>query len=66
MKNVTMKKRFTAAILSFVMVFSLLAPYHASAEEAETFAGYVYLSVEKSTLGQGLVNEPVRVGVNDG
>ena len=66
MKTVTMRHRLTAAVLSFVMIFTLLTPYRASAEEAKQYAGYVYFTVEKLTLGQGFVIEPVKVGVENG
>lgn len=37
-----------------------------TASAAEDYDGYVYFTVEKSTVGQGLVAEPVKVGYYNG
>lgn len=55
------KKRSISWLLILVMVFSLISPCSERQVSAKTIAGYVYVTVEKSTLGQGLIKEPTKV-----
>lgn len=64
-----MKKRLIALCMAMCMIATLIFPNagisYSSAEvacAAEDYDGYVYFTVEKSTVGQGLVVEPVKVG----
>lgn len=64
-----MKKRLIALCMAMCMIATLIFPnagtsYSSSnvACAAEEYDGYVYFTVEKSTVGQGLVVEPVKVG----
>lgn len=57
------KKRTFSWLLILVMVFSVISPgsvWKASAEKA--YDGYVYVTVERFTLGQGFAEEPVKLG----
>ncbi len=59
------KTRVISWLLVLTMVFSLISPgalQRVSAEESKPFDGYVYVTVEKTTLGQGVILEPVKVG----
>lgn len=61
------KEKMISRLLMFAMVLGLLMPGNVlkvSAEEA--YDGYVYLTIEKSTLGQGVILEPVKVGYHNG
>lgn len=53
-------KKLISLVLAFMMIFSASATF--SAEDTKAFDGYVYMTVEKLTLGQGFVIEPVKVG----
>ncbi|MGN0460742.1 MAG: hypothetical protein ACI4HL_07495, partial [Ruminococcus sp.] len=53
-------KKLISLVLAVMMIFSASATF--SAEDAKEFDGYVYMTVEKLTLGQGFVIEPVKVG----
>lgn len=58
-----MKKQTFSWLLILVMVFSLISPgsvWKVNAEE--TYDGYVYVTVERFTLGQGFAQEPVKIG----
>lgn len=63
-------KKLTALCLTLLMIFSLLGPTTAMAaagiSEAAGIKGYVTVSVEKFTLGQGYIVEPVRVPFQEG
>jgi len=51
------------------MVWSLLLPGLAgdvSAEESQASSGTITISVEKFTLGQGYIQKPIKVAVNEG
>ncbi len=59
------KTRAFSWLLMLVMVFSLISPsavQQVNAEEAKAYDGYVYVTVEKTTLGQGFAQEPIKVG----
>lgn len=59
------KTRAFSWLLMLVMAFSLISPgmvKQVNAEETKAFDGYVYVTVEKFTLGQGFVQEPLKVG----
>jgi len=59
------KTRAFSWLLMLVMVFSLISPsavQQVNAEETKAYDGYVYVTVEKFTLGQGFVQEPIKVG----
>ena len=58
-----MKKRILALFMALLMIVSVVMPVSSgNAEAKEDFAGYVYFTVEKFTLGQGFVIEPVKAG----
>ncbi|GGG67462.1 DUF4430 domain-containing protein [Paenibacillus radicis (ex Gao et al. 2016)] len=63
-------KKSIALGLTLLMMFSLFSPIAAMAAggttDAEGIKGYVTVSVEKFTLGQGYVIEPVRVPLHEG
>ncbi|MGN0153578.1 MAG: fibronectin type III domain-containing protein [Lachnospiraceae bacterium] len=57
------KKQAISWMLILVMVFSVISPgsvWKVKAEEA--YDGYVYVTVERFTLGQGLAEEPMKIG----
>lgn len=56
-----MKKKFTSIILSALIAAAPLSAF-AVAETASAFDGYLYFTAERSTLGQGLICEPEKVG----
>lgn len=59
------KTRAFSWLLMLVMVFSLISPsavQQVNAEETKAYDGYVYVTVEKFTLGQGFAQEPIKVG----
>lgn len=64
------EKKWIALCLALLMIFSLFSPTAAMAAEgasdAEGIDGYVTVSVEKFTLGQGYIIEPVRVPIQEG
>ena len=53
-------KKLISLVLAFMIIFSASATF--SAEDTKEFDGYVYMTVEKLTLDQGFVVEPVKVG----
>ncbi|MDD6645691.1 MAG: hypothetical protein PUE67_06505 [Oscillospiraceae bacterium] len=53
-------KKLISLVLALMIIFSASATF--SAEDTKAFDGYVYMTVEKLTLGQGFVIEPVKVG----
>ena len=53
-------KKLISLVLALMIIFSASATF--SAEDTKVFDGYVYMTVEKLTLGQGFVIEPVKVG----
>ena len=57
-----MKQRILALCLAMLMVLSVALPREASTAKADDFDGYVYFTVERITLGQGFVIEPVKAG----
>ncbi len=64
-----MKKRLIALCMAMCMIATIIFPNMGTAypfaeivTAAEDYDGYVYFTVEKSTIGQGLVVEPVKVG----
>lgn len=60
------KRRIMSWVLLFALAAAFVMPDGAVRAQAEGFDGYVYLMVEKTTLGQGLIVEPVKVGYHDG
>ncbi|MCR8659747.1 S-layer homology domain-containing protein [Paenibacillus endoradicis] len=63
-------KKLMALFLTLLMIFSLLGPTTALAAEGNSGGagnkGYVTVSVEKFTLGQGYIVEPIRVPYQEG
>lgn len=57
-------KKLLSLFLVLAVVFSTVATF--SAEEEKAFDGYIYMTVERNTLGQGFVQEPVKVGYYEG
>lgn len=60
------KKQAISWMLILVMVFSVISPgsvWKVNAEEA--YDGYVYVTVERFTLGQGLAEEPMKIGYHE-
>ncbi len=58
-----MKTKVFSWMLALVMVFSLVSPGCAqTVSAAQSYDGYVYVTVERFTLGQGFAEEPVKVG----
>ena len=60
------KKRIFSLILAITMVVGIISPGSAITVKAGDFDGYVYVTVERFTLGQGLAAEPKKIGYNDG
>lgn len=57
------KTRVFSWVLTLVMVFTLISPgCSRTAQAAQSYDGYVYVTVERFTLGQGFAEEPVKVG----
>lgn len=56
-------KKLLSLFLVLAVVFSTVATF--SAEE-KAFDGYIYMTVERNTLGQGFVQEPIKVGYYEG
>ncbi|MDE6432970.1 MAG: hypothetical protein K2L07_01930 [Lachnospiraceae bacterium] len=57
------KTRVFSWILALVMVLALVSPgCKEVANAAQSYDGYVYVTVERFTLGQGFAEEPVKVG----
>lgn len=58
-----MKTKVFSWMLALVMVLSLISPgYAKTVNAAQSYDGYVYVTVERFTLGQGFAEEPVKVG----
>lgn len=57
-------KKLLSLFLALALVISTVATF--SAEEEKAFDGYIYMTVERNTLGQGFVQEPVKVGYYEG
>ena len=63
----TRNKLILSWILILTMVFSVIAPGSAAFVKAEdTYDGYVYVTVERFTLGQGLAVPPMKIGYKSG
>lgn len=56
-------KKLLSLFLVLAVVFSTVATF--SAEE-KAFDGYIYMTVERNTLGQGFIQEPIKVGYYEG
>lgn len=52
-------KKLLSLFLALALVISTVATF--SAEEEKAFDGYIYMTVERNTLGQGFVQEPLRL-----
>ena len=63
-KNSTGKK-LLSLLLVFAMVITVFRPVSSDDARAASkqWGGYVYLTIEKLTLGQGCIEEPVKVPV---
>lgn len=57
-------KKLLSLFLALALVISTVATF--SAEEEKAFDGYIYMTVERNTLGQGFVQEPIKVGYYEG
>lgn len=57
-------KKLLSLFLALALVILTVATF--SAEEEKAFDGYIYMTVERNTLGQGFVQEPVKVGYYEG
>lgn len=57
-------KKLLSLFLVLAVVFSTVATF--SAEEEKAFDGYIYMTVERNTLGQGFIQEPIKVGYYEG
>lgn len=57
-------KKLLSLFLALALVILTVATF--SAEEEKAFDGYIYMTVERNTLGQGFVQEPVKVGYYKG
>ncbi|MGN0384077.1 MAG: GLUG motif-containing protein, partial [Eubacterium sp.] len=55
-------KKMSSMFIAFVMIINCICTQFCMTVKAEEYTGYVYFTVEKITLGQGLVVEPVKVG----
>jgi hypothetical protein len=61
------KKRIFSLILAIAMVVGIISPGSTVAVKAgKEYDGYVYVTVERFTLGQGLAAEPKKIGYDDG
>ncbi|MBQ9673396.1 MAG: Ig-like domain-containing protein [Ruminococcus sp.] len=60
-----MKKKLLSVLLAVCIV---IVPFTVFAQETDSddYAGYLYLSVERNTLGQGFIREPEKVGYYEG
>lgn len=71
-----LKGKFLSLLMSLILVFNVLCPVFASAEnktnqklgyiEGKTPQGYITLSIEKFTLGLGYIQEPIIVPYYEG
>ena len=57
-------KKLLSLFLALALVISTVATF--SAEEEKAFDGYIYMTVERNTLGQGFIQEPIKVGYYKG
>lgn len=57
-------RKLLSFFLALALVISTVATF--SAEEEKAFDGYIYMTVERNTLGQGFIQEPVKVGYYEG
>ena len=57
-------RKLLSLFLALALVISTVATF--SAEEEKAFDGYIYMTVERNTLGQGFIQEPVKVGYYEG
>ena len=57
-------RKLLSLFLALALVISTVATF--SAEEEKAFDGYIYMTVERNTLGQGFVQEPIKVGYYEG
>lgn len=57
-------KKLLSLFLALALVISTVATF--SAEEEKAFDGYIYMTVERNTLGQGFIQEPIKVGYYEG
>jgi hypothetical protein len=55
-------KQFFSLMLVLVMMIGIITPGSATVVKAEDYDGYVYVTVERFTLGQGLAAEPQKIG----
>ena len=53
-------RKLLSLFLALAVVFSTMATF--SAEDEKAFDGYIYMTVERNTLGQGFIQEPIKVG----
>lgn len=59
----TTRNKLISWMLMLVMAISLISPGAALDVNAETaYDGYVYVTMERSTVGQGFAEEPMKVG----
>lgn len=57
-------RKLLSLFLALALVISTVATF--SAEEEKAFDGYIYMTVERNTLGQGFIQEPIKVGYYEG
>lgn len=57
-------KKLLSLFLALALVILTVATF--SAEEEKAFDGYIYMTVERNTLGQGFIQEPIKVGYYEG
>ena len=57
-----MKRRLIALGMALFMVLSVVFPAAGTVKAENEYDGYIYFTVEKITLGQGYVVEPVKAG----
>ncbi len=66
-QSLRQKKTIFSWVLAIIMIFSIMAPGSTSVvNAAKEFDGYVYVTVEKFTLGQGLAAAPKKIGYRNG
>ncbi len=59
----TTRNRLISWMLVLVMALSLISPGASlEAKATKAYDGYVYVTVEKLTLGQGFAQTPIKVG----
>lgn len=57
-------RKLLSLFLALALVISTVATF--SAVEEKAFDGYIYMTVERNTLGQGFIQEPIKVGYYEG